>query len=140
LHVIIPFNIPLGGCAWYVFQSYSASGEVEFVMANDVIAITVYSPPPDVPGRGWGCKVICLRRVFSTSLIRLVRRPFGTSTTYPMSDTSSTLTPSSGRFHHSAQRCHDEIVATLGDELQIEINPEGVESNRGETVMQPRWG
>jgi hypothetical protein len=27
LFVIIPFNVPLGGCAWYVFQRYSADGE-----------------------------------------------------------------------------------------------------------------
>jgi hypothetical protein len=39
----------------YVFDG-TASGEVEFVVAVDVIAITVYSPPPDVPGRGWGAR------------------------------------------------------------------------------------
>jgi hypothetical protein len=35
-------------------------------------------------------------------------------------------------LHHSAQRCRDEGTATLGDELKIEINSEGVESNRGD--------
>jgi hypothetical protein len=27
LFVIIAFSVLLGGCAWYVFQSYSAGGE-----------------------------------------------------------------------------------------------------------------
>jgi hypothetical protein len=27
LFVIFVFVVPLGGCAWYVFQSYSAGGE-----------------------------------------------------------------------------------------------------------------
>src|ERR1044071_7357444 len=43
-------------------------------------------------------------------------------------------------FHQSAQRYSDEGAATLGGESQVETNPEGVESNRGETVMLPRWG
>jgi len=38
-------------------------------------------------------------------------------------------------LRHSAQRCHDGVGATLGGESQIEINPEGVEPNRGKTVM-----
>jgi hypothetical protein len=33
---------------------------------------------------------------------------------------------------HSAQRCHDEGVATLGGESQIAVNSEGVESNGSE--------
>jgi hypothetical protein len=33
-------------------------------------------------------------------------------------------------LRHSAQRCHDEGVATLGSDLQNEINPEGVASMR----------
>jgi len=43
-------------------------------------------------------------------------------------------------LRHSAQRCRDEVGATLGGKSQIKINPEGVASNRGEMVIQPRWG
>ena len=39
----------------YVFDD-TASGDVEFVLAGEVVSISVYTPPPDVPGKGWGAR------------------------------------------------------------------------------------
>ncbi len=43
-------------------------------------------------------------------------------------------------FRPSAQRCHDERGATLGDESEIEINPNGVAARARRYRSQARWG